>query len=1092
MQITRLQQPEFALNHEVGMNEPSTSPSPTPAEFDIFLSYRRTDGPRIQPLLAALESLGLHIWRDTSEIEEFSSIQQAIDNGLANSKAMLVWYSADYPKSRACQWELTAGYIAAQAAGDPRRRILVVNPAAASGHIHLPELLDEHYLLAPAADDPAAIAAAAKRIGNALAGVAGPLGAIRALRPPRWLPAPATGSTRFVGRLAEMWQIHGRLLAGDAAMLTGTGGKQGVVQVRGSGGSGKSLLAEEYALRFGAAYPGGVFWLRAYGHADGGVELSPEQRAASRESQLRSYAQYLGFEVKGLEPAAVTGVLHAYFERQGQPFLWVIDDFPSAPGPEGLKPWLAPHALGRSLITTRSRSLSAIARIELPELDPDEAHALLTRAGQPEAMPPADGDEEAAAREICQQLGRHALAIDVAAGLVRRRGYRGFVNGLGRADRDILELAAELGEDLPNGHQRNIAATFLASIRLLGAAGQDFLRLAAQLAAAPIPRQLVVAAFAAADKVDQRAAEDKADLASDDVLRHSLAEEAVPGALTVHTLIARTLRFREQNEARVKVLRDALVAALNEALPAVVDIRNHGKLENWVVHARSLAANLEDEPTATLLGWVARHDQERGDYWAAGTGYERQFAARRRVLGAEHPDTLASMGNLAISLHSQGDLAGARQLQETVLAARRRVLGAEHPDTLTVMSNLALTLESQGDLAGARQLEESVLEARRRLLGAEHPDTLTAMNNLATTFEAQGDLAGARQLEETVLEARRRVLGAEHPDTLASMSNLASTLQSQGDLAGARQLQETVLAAHRRLLGAEHPDTLISMKNLANTLRRQGDLAGARQLEETVLAAHRRLLGAEHPDTLISMSNLAISLQSQGDLAGARQLEETVLAAHRRVLGAEHPDTLASMSNLASTLWNQGDLAGARQLQETVLAARRRVLGAEHPDTLAAMNNLANTLQSQGDLAGARQLQETVLAAHRRLLGAEHPDTLISMNNLANTLRRQGDLAGARQLQETVLAARRRVLGAEHPNTSVSAWNYLMSLLQSGEPEAAQKVFARDLAWLLLRDAATLGADQHSIAGMLRELLERGDLDWSASRDAQIDEKGGL
>ena len=925
MQITRLQQPEFALNHEVGMNDPSTSPSATPAEFDIFLSYRRTDGPRILPLLAALENLDLHIWRDTSEIEDFSSIQRAIDNGLANSKAMLVWYSADYPKSRACQWELTAGYIAAQAEGDPRRRILVVNPAASSGHIHLPKLFDEHYLPAPAAGDPAAIAAAAKRIGDALAGVAGPLGAIRALRPPRWLPAPATGSTRFVGRLAEMWQIHGRLLAGDAAMLTGTGGKQGVVQVRGSGGSGKSLLAEEYALRFGAAYPGGVFWLRAYGHADGGVELSPEQRVANRESQLRSYAQYLGFEVKGLEPAAVTGVLHAYFERQGQPFLWVIDDFPSAPGPEGLKPWLAPHALGRSLFTTRSRSLSAIARIELPELDPDEAHALLTRAGQPEAMPPTDQDEEAAAREICQQLGCHALAIDVAAGLVRRRGYRGFVGGLGREDHDILELAAELREDLPNGHQRNIAATFLESIHRLGAAGQDFLRLASQLAAAPIPRQLVVAAFAAADEVDPRAAGDKVDLASDDVLRHSLAEEAVPGALTVHTLIARTLRFlREQDKARVKVLRDALVATLNEALPAVVDIRNHCKLESWVVHARSLTANLEDEKTATLLGWVARHDQERGDYRAAGAGYERQLAALRRLLGAEHPATLTSMNNLAGTLHSQGDLAGARQLQETLLAARRRVLGAEHPDTL------------------------------------------------------------------------------------ASMGNLALTLKSQGDLAGARQLQETVLAAHRRLLGAEHPDTLISMGNLASTLRSQGDLAGARQLQETLLAAHRRLLGAEHPATLTSM------------------------------------------------------------------------------------NNLAGTLQSQDDLAGARQLQETLLAARRRLLGAEHPDTLASMGNLALTLKSQGDLAGARQLQETVLAAHRRVLGAEHPATSVSAWNYLMSLLQSREPEAAQKVFARDLAWLLARDAATLGADQRRIAGMLREMLVNGELCGNASRSVPDNKERGL
>ena len=71
-----------------------------------------------------------------------------------------------------------------------------------------------------------------------------------------------------------------------------------------------------------------------------------------------------------------------------------------------------------------------------------------------------------------------------------------------------------------------------------------------------------------------------------------------------------------------------------------------------------------------------------------------------------------------------------------MLEARRRLLGAEHPDTLTAMNNLATTFEAQGDLAGARQLEETVLEARRRVLGAEHPDTLASMSNLASTLQS--------------------------------------------------------------------------------------------------------------------------------------------------------------------------------------------------------------------------------------------------------------------------------------------------------------------------------------------------------------------
>jgi hypothetical protein len=58
--------------------------------------------------------------------------------------------------------------------------------------------------------------------------------------------------------------------------------------------------------------------------------------------------------------------------------------------------------------------------------------------------------------------------------------------------------------------------------------------------------------------------------------------------------------------------------------------------------------------------------------------------------------------------------------------------GKEHPDTLTSMNNLALTYCHQGNLQDAADLE-TVLDARRRTLGEEHSDTLTSMNNLALT-----------------------------------------------------------------------------------------------------------------------------------------------------------------------------------------------------------------------------------------------------------------------------------------------------------------------------------------------------------------------
>jgi len=49
------------------------------------------------------------------------------------------------------------------------------------------------------------------------------------------------------------------------------------------------------------------------------------------------------------------------------------------------------------------------------------------------------------------------------------------------------------------------------------------------------------------------------------------------------------------------------------------------------------------------------------------------------------------MHNLATTRRALGDLQGAQDLYEQALAGRRRVLGDDHPDTLASMTNLAET-----------------------------------------------------------------------------------------------------------------------------------------------------------------------------------------------------------------------------------------------------------------------------------------------------------------------------------------------------------------------------------------------------------------
>ena len=250
-----------------------------------------------------------------------------------------------------------------------------------------------------------------------------------------------------------------------------------------------------------------------------------------------------------------------------------------------------------------------------------------------------------------------------------------------------------------------------------------------------------------------------------------------------------------------------------------------------------------------------------GDYLPhvyAVLSYERSSSTTEAVAKASLLHSTAGF------MLSQGQWNKAEKLQQQAVEIRKRLLGQEHPDTLTSMANLALTYWNQGRWKEAEELGVQVMETKKRVLGQEDPNTLTSMGNLASTYWNQGRWKEAEGLEVQVMETRKRVSGQEHPDTLTSIGNLASTYQKQGRWKKAEGLEVQVMETRKRVLGQEHPDTLTSMGNLASTYWKQGRWKEAEGLEVQVMETRKRVLGQEHPDTLTSMAKLAWTLKSQG------------------------------------------------------------------------------------------------------------------------------------------------------------------------------------------------------------------------------------
>ena len=84
------------------------------------------------------------------------------------------------------------------------------------------------------------------------------------------------------------------------------------------------------------------------------------------------------------------------------------------------------------------------------------------------------------------------------------------------------------------------------------------------------------------------------------------------------------------------------------------------------------------------------HDTRR--YEDAEPLYDEALSIRRRVLGADHPETATSLNKLAGLYRAQGRYVEAAPMVMDAVEIMERVLGAEHPNTKIMSKNYEVLL----------------------------------------------------------------------------------------------------------------------------------------------------------------------------------------------------------------------------------------------------------------------------------------------------------------------------------------------------------------------------------------------------------------
>ncbi len=367
---------------------------------------------------------------------------------------------------------------------------------------------------------------------------------------------------------------------------------------------------------------------------------------------------------------------------------------------------------------------------------------------------------------------------------------------------------------------------------------------------------------------------------------------------------------------------------------------------------------------------------------------------------------LTGRHSAGLSLGRLGRWEEAGEVHRAVAAEREHMLGADHPDTLASRYEVAFTLSRTGRDQDALREFGRVSDGRERTLGADHPETLAAVQERAYVLGRLGRHFEAHDLYTTVLAARERTMGPEHPDTLRCRHNLAFNLGRLGRLEDSYRTAAEVASARARALGPEHPDTLVTRYEVAYCLGQLGRWDEALQTYREVAAARSGALGPDHPDTLATRYEVGISLGRLGRSAEALELYRSLVADRTRAHGPDDPETLRARHGLGVNLgrlarWEEA-LAEARD----VSALRERALGPDHPDTLVSRREVAVGLGWLGRWADALTVYVQVAEARERVFGPGHPDTLASHNDQAHCLEQLGRHAEAVDLYRRVAALR--------------------------------------------------------------------------------------
>lgn len=887
--------------------------------YDVFLSSTRRNPTGPSEIKNALEHRGLTVFRD-DRIEEFDGITDGIAEALAGSAVLLAYYSKEFPEQYACQWELTAAFLAGQREGDPLRRVLVVNPDAPQcDHIAPVELSDARFFgPISTTDDLDRLAALVRTKVDA---TVGPIGTLRS----GTLLRTVDRKFGFTGRYPQMWAVHSHLHAPDFPMVHEPV-SQGVAVVRGLPGMGKSSLVQQYAHLFQDAYPSGVVQTGPFD--DARRESDPSQVLAQFNKELQEFARHrLGMRFGSISLTDLRLRVADQLTRAGDKLLVIVDDLPGSIDEEAFGQLLIPSPLVRTVITTRTGAWSwHPPTVVLGGLTVDEANNVLQAR-----RPAGHGLNRVLVTELVDRCGGHPQILQSIAR--QMRNHRGVptaeaINGyFARAGQSVTEAMS-------------------ADIALVSPEARRVLDIAAVLAPAPFPPSVVAGAlsWSMAETV----------VAFDELGDNGLARHSDQG-WEVHAVVSDA------------VLKDnALPALAVEAARTLLDLPDRDV--HFVRHALTLA-NRNAVPVQLrlrLLRTVASEYRAQGDTHAAGAIHDRIVE-----LGVPTANDLIDAAEAWI---------GCGRYQDAVAAATRAI-GQTSDEQLAYRGRLigAQALDCQWRFVDADALFWATAEIPAPWSSAEQRfRTLLAR---AVAHRLRGEpKAGLEVLDPIRIELRAAPPGPIRDEVAPSVQlEYARLLQLTGRAREARTVADEVVAYYRNAGLETHSGHFeaLGVKAEASLTLDLTELKAKPELWQwsqqqlaALLETHVRYFGGSNPLTLAAAVRADRALISLGKPEQALRAMATTEQDIVRHLGERDPLRQRLRFAMAQAHGQLREFSRESEILRDVLALQEATIGEHHPDTVETRLELGIALAMIGCRAEAIELVDRARHQIKKVLGS--------------------------------------------------------------------------------------------------------------------------